>query len=287
MCIRDRLYYGKYLPVAELGDQTNIVSVFVYGSRIGVPDYMVKTGHVYRLVTDHIGSVRLVVDISNGTIAQRLKYDEFGVVLEDTNPGFQPFGFAGGLYDSDTGLLHMGRRVYDPSIKKWLSSDPILFQGGQFNLYAYVASDPINRTDITGTGPWDKVKDATGKLISSQNPFGWYTDLVDLGKKAQELREMRQRMIDDPFSVGYSGNLDPVVLQGMKETARYIANNATTFVLNPSPIPTDNPYSKENLPGTIVSTAISIENSYEMDAIEERIKKQNGQRKAILIQMGK
>jgi len=32
-------------------------------------------------------------------VAQRLDYDEFGVVLMDTNPGFQPFGFAGGIYD--------------------------------------------------------------------------------------------------------------------------------------------------------------------------------------------
>jgi hypothetical protein len=27
--------------------------------------------------------------------------DEFGNVLADSNPGFQPFGFAGGLYDAD------------------------------------------------------------------------------------------------------------------------------------------------------------------------------------------
>ena len=39
----------------------------------------------------------------DGAIAQRLDYDEFGNVLADTNPGFQPFGFAGGLYDRDTG----------------------------------------------------------------------------------------------------------------------------------------------------------------------------------------
>jgi len=40
---------------------------------------------------------RLVVNTSDGTVAQRTDYDEFGVVLVDTSPGFQPFGFAGGL----------------------------------------------------------------------------------------------------------------------------------------------------------------------------------------------
>lgn len=38
-------------------------------------------------------------------VVQRPDYDEFGRVVLDTNPGFQPFGFAGGLYDSDTGLV--------------------------------------------------------------------------------------------------------------------------------------------------------------------------------------
>jgi len=43
---------------------------------------------------------------------QRLDYDEFGRVLLDTNPGFVPFGYAGGLYDADTGLVRFGSRDY-------------------------------------------------------------------------------------------------------------------------------------------------------------------------------
>lgn len=31
-----------------------------------------------------------------------------------------------------------------------MSKDPILFEGGQANLYVYVANDPINRRDPTG-----------------------------------------------------------------------------------------------------------------------------------------
>jgi hypothetical protein len=65
-------------------------------------------------ISDHLGSVRLVVDVSDGTIVQQLNYDINGNVLNDTNPGFQPFGFAGGLYDTDTGLVRFGARDYDP-----------------------------------------------------------------------------------------------------------------------------------------------------------------------------
>jgi RHS repeat-associated protein len=61
-----------------------------------------------------------------------------------------PFGFAGGLYDPDTGLVHFGARDYDPIIGRWVSKDPILFNGGQANMYVYAGSDPINLIDRDG-----------------------------------------------------------------------------------------------------------------------------------------
>ena len=59
-------------------------------------------------MTDYLGSVRLVMNAATGAVAQRLDCDAFGRVTLDTNPGFQPFGFAGGQYDADTGLVRFG-----------------------------------------------------------------------------------------------------------------------------------------------------------------------------------
>jgi RHS repeat-associated protein len=84
-------------------------------------------------------------------VAQRLDYDEFGQVLQDTNPGFQPFGFAGGLYDLDTGIVYFGARDYDALVGRWTGKDPSGFAGG-VNLYAYVKNDPVNFVDPTGGG---------------------------------------------------------------------------------------------------------------------------------------
>ncbi|EYF08357.1 hypothetical protein [Chondromyces apiculatus] len=42
--------------------------------------------------------------------------DGFGRVLLDTSPGFQPFGFAGGLYDPETDLVRFGARDDDADI---------------------------------------------------------------------------------------------------------------------------------------------------------------------------
>jgi RHS repeat-associated protein len=104
----------------------------------------------YRIIKNHLGSPRLVVKNSDGTIVQRMDYNEWGEVLQDSNPGFQAFGFAGGLYDRDTKFVKFGVRDYDSSTGRWLSKDPILFNGGDSNLYGYVLNDPINLIDPYG-----------------------------------------------------------------------------------------------------------------------------------------
>jgi RHS repeat-associated protein len=144
------LYDGSLRVVAELDGTGAMVSRFVYASLDHVPDYMVKGSTTYRLLTDHLGSVRLVVNTSTGMVVQALEYGPFGEVLVDSNPGFQPFGFAGGLYDRDTQFLRFGARDYDAEVGRWTSKDPIHFHGGDTNLFAYVGSNPVEDIDPTG-----------------------------------------------------------------------------------------------------------------------------------------
>jgi RHS repeat-associated protein len=144
------LYQGSLKPVAELDGNGNVVARFVYGSKANVPDYLLKDGKSYRLLSDHLGSPRLVVDLSDGSVVQRLDYDAFGNVVMDTNPGFQPFGIAGGIYDPETKLVRFGARDYDAETGRWTSKDPIGFGGGDSNLFGYVANDPINSVDGEG-----------------------------------------------------------------------------------------------------------------------------------------
>ena len=74
---------------------------------------------------------------STGAVDQRLDYDEWGVVTQDTSPGFQPFGFAGGLYDHQTGLVRFGARDYDAEVGRWTAKDPIGFGGRQASRHAF------------------------------------------------------------------------------------------------------------------------------------------------------
>jgi len=144
------LYQDQLEPVAELDSTNNLVSRFVYASRENVPDYMIKGGATYRIISDHLGSVRLVVNVATGAIAQRIDYDEFGIVTMDTNPGFQPFGYAGGVYDAQTRLVRYGTRDYDAETGRWTAKDPVRFEGGDVNLYGYGLGDPVNLFDRSG-----------------------------------------------------------------------------------------------------------------------------------------
>jgi RHS repeat-associated protein len=146
-----RWLYRSQLGIAAEVDGSGVVQTrFVYGTRNHVPDYMVRTGRTYRLVLDERGSVRLVIDVASGQLAQELDYDGFGRVIRNTNPGFQPFGYAGGIVDDATGLVHFGAREYDPQSARWLTSDPLLLDAGDPNLYRYALGDPINRVDPSG-----------------------------------------------------------------------------------------------------------------------------------------
>ena len=151
--VRGVLWDDGLRPAAELDGAGAVVSTFVYGTRRNVPDYVVKGGVTYRILADRLGSPRLVVNVATGAVAQRLDYDEFGRVLTDTNPGFQPFGWAGGLYDPDTGLVRFGARDYDARTGRFTTKDPGFLTGGDVNPYGYVLGDPVNHTDVTGFRP--------------------------------------------------------------------------------------------------------------------------------------
>jgi RHS repeat-associated protein len=144
------LYQDALNVVAQLDGSGNVVARFVFGSKPNVPDYFVNSTGTFRILSDHLGSPRLVVNVATGSVVEEIDYDEFGNVTGDTAPGLTPFGFAGGLYDGDTGLVRFGARDYDARAGRWTVKDPIRFDGKSVNLYGYVVSDPVNHLDPTG-----------------------------------------------------------------------------------------------------------------------------------------
>jgi len=177
------IYRDLLRPIAEVNALGEVVARYVYGDAYGTLHNGLKqlktrtganqdtavpylgtnvpriiefvepgTGTVVRraaLTTNQIGTVNLVADVESGEVLQRIEYDPFGRVVFDSAPGFQPFGFAGGLYDTETELVRFGARDYVSELGRWASRDPVRFSGGA-NVYLYTGADPIQGMDPTG-----------------------------------------------------------------------------------------------------------------------------------------
>ena len=163
-----RALYTKDRPIAQMSGTSVLQKEYIHATDDLAPDYIVGGGTtILRVIKDNLGSVRLVVNTANGGIAERLDYDEWGNVTNDTSPGFQIFGFAGGIYDADAGVVTFGLRDYDPVTGRWTSKDPIRFAGGDTNLYGYVMNDPINFVDPSGQSGTTAVGVGLGGLIGA------------------------------------------------------------------------------------------------------------------------
>ena len=142
------LWFGLTTLLAVYDGSGTLYQRFIYADD-RMPYAMEMNGSTYYLIYDQVGSLRLVTDSAGNTV-KRIDYDTFGNVISDSNESLTvPFGFAGGLHDRDTTLVRFGHRDYMPEIGKWTAKDPILFAGGDTNLYGYVLNDPVNFID-----PW-------------------------------------------------------------------------------------------------------------------------------------
>ena len=99
-------------------------------------------------LTDHLGTIRDVVKNtpSGLVVPAHVIYDAYGNVLscKDANgtdiESPVLFGFTGKYFDTDTQLQNNVNRWYDATVGRWLSTDPIGFNGNDTNLYRYVGN---------------------------------------------------------------------------------------------------------------------------------------------------
>jgi RHS repeat-associated protein len=86
--------------------------------------------------------------VANG-LAGWTNYDEYGTRTSGDSAGLARLGWSGsqGRSEADTGLVLMGRRVYNPATGLFSSIDPI--PGGNVNRYAF-PTDPVNMSDLDG-----------------------------------------------------------------------------------------------------------------------------------------
>jgi RHS repeat-associated protein len=121
------------------------------------------SGDITRLYTiepDALGTPRVVVDPARGTHGTVVwRWDLSGEAFGDEKPNEDPDGdgiafvldlrFPGQQYDSASGLNYNYFRDYDPSIGRYVQSDPIGLAGG-ISTYGYVGGSPLLNMDFFG-----------------------------------------------------------------------------------------------------------------------------------------
>lgn len=122
-----------------------------------------KAGQRSYLLTDAIGSTVATTDQA-ALITRSYDYAAYGA-LPDTSSADNAFQFAGREADS-SGLIYMRARYYSPSLRRFLSEDPIR-EGGGLNSYAYVEGNPTNLIDPFGNRPGDPFPSAGAAALDA------------------------------------------------------------------------------------------------------------------------
>jgi len=126
---------------------------YVYG--LGLAYAVDSLGNTLTQHTDGLGSVRAETD-SSGNVVQTYGTDEFGIVDAALTSGTQPtpFQYTGEPRDSETGLVYLRARSYDPSVGRFMQADPLRKSGPGvvgWNRYSYVGNNPTIASDPSGT----------------------------------------------------------------------------------------------------------------------------------------
>lgn len=107
---------------------------------------------LYYVHSDHLNTPQVITN-QNQQVVWMGNYEPFGKLAANTNNSIEIFSrFPGQYVDPETGLYYNYFRDYDPSIGRYIESDPIGLRGG-INTYAYVQGNPLKYSDPLGLAP--------------------------------------------------------------------------------------------------------------------------------------
>lgn len=168
------------------------------------------------LFSDALGSIVAVANQLGG-VTERFQYDPWGrprhglnwTLLTDTawfdlerDENTTGKGFTGHEMLDQVGVIHMGGRIYDPTLGRFMSADPVvkgLTNTESYNRYSYVLNNPMSYTDPTG--------------------YSWWSE--NITDKFRDFREKYKKEIIGVMTLG----IEPALRYGGRELARFAARN--------------------------------------------------------------
>ncbi|MBQ6286592.1 MAG: hypothetical protein IJK73_02920 [Bacteroidales bacterium] len=195
------VYKGNVIYEKATGGALTLDCVLTTGGRIVANKNSsgTITGYtVYHHITDHLGSVRAITDASTGTVVETSDFMPFGTRWSQTSGSSSAtitdatnrWRYSGKeeqkAINSTLPLIDYGARMYDPTIARWMSVDPMVESLYQFSPYSFCYDNPIIVVDKDGNigeTLWDLVNVAMDakSLVSNIKAGKTGAALIDAG----------------------------------------------------------------------------------------------------------
>lgn len=138
--------YDGLNPVQERAGATVTANLL---TGLGIDEFLTRTdgAGTRGLLTDALGSTVALGD-GTGTIQTQYTYEPFGYASQTGAANTNSYKYTG-REDDGSGLYYYRARYYHPRVQRFISEDPIGFQGGA-NFYVYVDNSPYRWIDPSG-----------------------------------------------------------------------------------------------------------------------------------------
>jgi RHS repeat-associated protein len=177
------LQSGQLVAERNLRNDTIVEYVHLNGSLVARRKQAIAGGAWTNtfIHSDFLGSPVAETDAA-GLVTRIEKYTPYGEQADgtyDSGPGY-----TGHVTDSLTGLSYMQQRYYDPTLGRFLSTDPMAASGARFNRYGYGANNPYKFVDPDGREEVERNAPNTCSRTGADSCSGSYTSGPE-AKKAE------------------------------------------------------------------------------------------------------
>lgn len=181
--VKSRKFYLHGVHSHPLMETTNEgTTAYIYGVK-GLIAFQ-KSGALYFVVRDHLGSIRMVYDVNNAAQAA-WSYSMFGEkqTVYEAKPNLLTYLFAGQEWDEEIGLYNFQARMYDPRLRRFYFTDPKNQYAGA---YVFTGNDPLCMVDPSGMWSIGDLFTEIGEAVISVAEFaaGVALDVLSLGTAA-------------------------------------------------------------------------------------------------------
>jgi RHS repeat-associated protein len=201
--------YDGLNPVQEKSGATVTANLL---TGLGIDEFFTRTDGVgvRSLLPDALGSTVALGD-GTGTLQTQYTYEPFGFVSQTGAASTSSYKFTG-REDDGSGLMYYRARYYQPRLQRFISEDPLGFDGGDVNLYGYVRNNPLTFIDPLGliidTSKIGRLKDPLEKVKRTKKG----KELCDALEQSSTTYKIRERELGDPGPAFFNKRTNEIVV---------------------------------------------------------------------------